>query len=286
MLAQPGPDLLSLNTATVRAQWTLAQIIEGCAKHQIRGISPWRDQVAQLGLKETARLIRDAGLKVSGHCRGGMFPAPDRAGRLTAVEDNRRAVDEAVELGAACLVMVVGGLPKGPDGRPVSKDIAGARQMVRDGMAELLEYARASAMPLAIEPLHPMYAGDRACVNTMEHANDLCDELGRGVGIAVDVYHVWWDPRLKAQIERAARAAEKRILAFHVCDWLVPTIDLLNDRGMMGDGVIDIRLIRSWVEAAGYRGLHEVEIFSAANWWKRNGDEVLATCQERHRQYV
>jgi sugar phosphate isomerase/epimerase len=182
--------------------------------------------------------------------------------------------------------MVVGGLPKGPDGRPVSKDIAGARQMVRDGLAELLEYARASAMPLAIEPLHPMYAGDRACVNTMEHANDLCDELGSGIGIAVDVYHVWWDPQLKAQIERAARAGEKRILAFHVCDWLVPTMDLLNDRGMMGDGVIDIRLIRSWVEAAGYRGLHEVEIFSAANWWKRDGDEVLATCQERHRQYV
>jgi sugar phosphate isomerase/epimerase len=141
-------------------------------------------------------------------------------------------------------------------------------------------------MPLAIEPLHPMYAGDRACVNTMEHANDLCDELGSGIGIAVDVYHVWWDPQLKAQIERAARAGEKRILAFHVCDWLVPTMDLLNDRGMMGDGVIDIRLIRSWVEAAGYRGLHEVEIFSAANWWKRDGDEVLATCQERHRQYV
>jgi sugar phosphate isomerase/epimerase len=286
MLAQPGPDLLSLNTATVRAQWTLAEIIEGCAKHHIRGISPWRDQVAQLGLKETARRIRDTGLQVSGHCRGGMFPAPDRAGRLAAVEDNRRAVDEAVELGAACLVMVVGGLPKGPDGRPVSKDIAGARQMVRDGLAELLEYARASAMPLAIEPLHPMRAGDRSCVNTMEHANDLCDELGNGIGIAVDVYHVWWDPQLKAQIERAARAAEKRILAFHVSDWLVPTIDLSNDRGMMGDGVIDIRLIRSWVEAAGYRGLHEVEIFSAANWWKRDGDEVLETCKDRHRQHV
>jgi sugar phosphate isomerase/epimerase len=286
MLDQPSPDLLSLNTATVRAQWTLAQIIEGCARHHIRGISPWRDQVAQLGLKEAARRIRDAGLQVSGHCRGGMFPAADRAGRMVAVEDNRRAVDEAVELGAACLVMVVGGLPKGPDGRPVSKDIAGARQMVRDGLAELLEYACASAMPLAIEPLHPMYAADRACVNTVEHANDLCDELGSGVGIALDVYHVWWDPKLKAQIERAARAGEKRILAFHVCDWLVPTADLLNDRGMMGDGVIDIRLIRSWVEAAGYRGLHEVEIFSAANWWKRDADEVLATCKERHRQYV
>jgi sugar phosphate isomerase/epimerase len=286
MLAPPNPDLLSLNTVTVREQWTLAQIIEGCAKHQIRSISPWRDQVAQLGLQETVRRIRDSGLKVSGLCQGGMFPAPDRAGRLAAVEDNRRAVDEAIELGAACRVLVVGGLPTGPDGRPVSKDIGGARQMVRDGLAELLEYARASAMPLAIEPLHPMRAGDRSCVNTMEHANDLCDELGNGIGIAVDVYHVWWDPQLKAQIERAARAAEKRILAFHVSDWLVPTIDLSNDRGMMGDGVIDIRLIRSWVEAAGYRGLHEVEIFSAANWWKRDGDEVLETCKDRHRQHV
>jgi sugar phosphate isomerase/epimerase len=286
MLAESSPDLLSLNTATVRAQWNLAQIIEGCAKHQIRGISPWRDEVARLGLKETARRIRDAGLQVSSLCQGGMFPAPDRAGRLAAMEENRRAVDEAVELGAACRMLVGGGLPKGPDGRPVSKDIAGARQMVRDGLAELLEYARAAAMPLAIEPLHPMRAGDHSCVNTMEQANDLCDELGGGIGIAVDVYHLWWDPRLQAQLERAGRAGEKRILLFHVSDWLVPTIDLANDRGMMGDGVIDIRLIRSWVEAAGYRGRHEVEIFSAANWWKRDGDEVLETCKQRHRQCV
>jgi sugar phosphate isomerase/epimerase len=285
MFAKPSSDLLSLNTATVRAQWNLGQIIEACVKHQIRGISPWRDQVAKLGLKETARRIRDAGLRVSGHCRGGMFPAPDREGRLAAVEDNRRAVDEAVELGAACLVMVVGGLPKSPDGKPVSKDIGGARQMVRDGMAELLEYSRAARMPLAIEPLHPMYAGDRACVNTLEQANDLCDELGSGTGVAVDIYHVWWDPKLKAQIERAARAGKNRILAFHVCDWLVPTTDLLNDRGMMGDGVADIPLVRSWVEAAGFKGMHEVEIFST-RWWKCDGDEVLATCKQRHQQYV
>ncbi len=286
MLGPPSPDLLSLNTATVREQWTLAQIIEGCAKHQIRNISPWRDQVAQLGLKETVRRIRDAGLQVNSLCQGGMLAAPDRAGRLAAVEDNRRAVDEAVGLGADCRILVVGGLPKGPAGRPVSKDIASARQMVRDGLAEVLEYARAAAMPLAVEPLHPMRAADLCCVNTMEHANDLCDELGGGIGIAVDVYHVWWDPQLKVQIERAARAAEERILAFHVSDWLVPTTDPANDRGMMGDGVIDIRLIRSWVEAAGYRGRHEVEIFSATNWWKRDGDVVLETCKERHRQYV
>jgi sugar phosphate isomerase/epimerase len=283
MLAQPSSDLLSLNGATVRVQWTLAQMIEGCARHQIRSISPWRDQVAQLGLKETARRIRDAGLKVNSLCQGGMFPAPDQAGRQAVLEENRRGVDEAVELGATCRLLVAGGLPKDPDGRPVSKDLAGARQMVRDGLAELLEYARASGMLLALEPLHPMRTGDYSCVNTIGHANDLCDELGPGIGIAVDVYHVWWDPQLKTQIERAGK---NRILTFHVADWLIPTLDLANDRGMMGDGVIDIRLIRSWVEAAGYRGLHEVEIFSAANWWKRDADEVLDICQQRHRQYV
>ena len=131
-------------------------------------------------------------------------------------------------------------------------------------------------MPLAIEPLHPMYAADRACVNTMAHANDLCDELGAGLGIAVDVYHVWWDPHLQREIERAGNATPSRLLAYHICDWLVPTTDLLNDRGMMGDGVIDLPLLRSWMEARGYRGMHEVEIFSANNWWKRDPDEVLA----------
>jgi sugar phosphate isomerase/epimerase len=139
-------------------------------------------------------------------------------------------------------------------------------------------------MPLAIEPLHPMYAAERACVNTMAHANDLCDELGAGVGIAVDVYHVWWDPQLRREIERAGAATPSRLLAYHISDWLVPTTDLLLDRGMMGDGVIDLTLIRSWMEAAGYRGGHEVEIFSANNWWKRDPDEVLATCKLRHEQ--
>ena len=134
-------------------------------------------------------------------------------------------------------------------------------------------------MPLAIEPLHPMYAADRACVNTLAQALDLCDALGDGVGVAIDVYHVWWDPDLEAQI---ARAGAERILAYHICDWLVPTRDLLLDRGMMGDGVIDLRAIRAWIEAAGYHGPQEVEIFSADDWWKRPGDEVLRTCIERY----
>jgi sugar phosphate isomerase/epimerase len=155
---------------------------------------------------------------------------------------------------------------------------------VRDGLGELLDHARSAGMPLAIEPLHPMYAADRACVNTLGQANDLCDELapdGRdGLGVAVDVYHVWWDPALQREIARAGE--RERLYAYHICDWLVPTTDLLNDRGMMGDGVIDLPLIRGWMEAAGYRGMHEVEIFSAANWWRRDPDEVLLTCRRRH----
>ncbi len=274
---EPDGQLLSINTATLRRQWRLDQIIDGCARHGIRGISPWRDQARALGLKEAARRIRAHQLQVTGYCRGGMFPANTAEERRLAWDDNRRAVDEALELNAACLVLVTGGLPGS------SKDLPGARSQVRDGLAELLEYARPAGMPLAIEPLHPMYAADRACVNTLEQANDLCDALGdEGLGLAVDVYHTWWDPKLFGQIERAGK---KRLLAFHICDWLVPTRDMLEDRGMMGDGVIDIRRMRRAVEAQGYRGFHEVEIFSEKNWWRRDPDEVLETCKERHRRH-
>jgi len=192
-----------------------------------------------------------------------------------AIEDNKRAIDEAATLGADCLVLVVGGLAPG------SRDIAAAREMVAEGIAAILADARAVRMPLAIEPLHPMYAADRACINTLEQALDLCDLLGAGIGVAIDVYHVWWDPKLAAQIARAGAAG--RILAHHICDWLVPTRDLLLDRGMMGDGVIDLKSIRAAIEAAGYLGPQEVEIFSAENWWKRPGAEVLTTCIERFR---
>ena len=270
----PDPDKLSLNTATVKQQWRLDQIIDGCTRHGIRGISPWRDQVAEIGLSQAAKLIRSHGLTVTGYCRGGMFPAADAAGRRATLDDNFRAVDEALTIGSPCLVLVVGGMPKG------SKDIDGAREQVRDGIGNLLEYSRKAGMPLAIEPLHPMYAADRACVNSMAHANQLCDELGDdGLGIALDVYHVWWDPEVRNQIRRAGK---KRLLAFHICDWLTPTADMLLDRGMMGDGVIDIAGLREAVESEGYAGFHEVEIFSAGNWWKRPPDEVLAICKQRH----
>jgi sugar phosphate isomerase/epimerase len=268
-------SLLSINTATVK-QWSLEQVIEGCARLGIGGIAPWRDKLHECGVEKAAKLIRQHGLQVSGLCRGGFFTAATETERKAALEDNRRAVDEAVTLGAKCLVLVVGSLPPG------SKDIAGARQQVKDGIAALLPYARKAGMKLAIEPLHPMTAADRACVNTLRQANDICDELGDGLGVAVDIYHVWWDPELEQQIRRAG----KRVLAFHVCDWLVPTTDLMLDRGMMGDGIVDIPKIRGWIEATGFSGQVEVEIFSANNWWKKDGAEVLRTVIARHQSVV
>jgi sugar phosphate isomerase/epimerase len=282
---------LSINTATVRrsrgVDWPLAQILDACAARGIRAVSPWRDQVAAAGLEATAKQLRALGLELSGYCRGGMFTHADATGRQASRDDNRRALDEACALNAACLVLVVGGLPGALAGQAAHKDIAGAREQVSEGIAALLDDARERRMPLAIEPLHPMYAADRACINTLEQALDVCDALdpqrSGALGVAVDVYHVWWDPKLRSQIERAGR---ERLLAFHVCDWLTPTTDLLNDRGMMGDGVIDIPRIRGWVEAQGFAGYSEVEIFSTGHWWQRDGGEVLDTCIARHRSAV
>jgi len=268
-------SLLAINSATVKP-WTLEQLVEGCVRAGITGIAPWRDIVQACGAERAGKLIRASGLRVTCLCRGGMFTAADAAGRLTAVADNRRAVDEAAEIGARCLVLVAGGLPPG------SKDIAGAREQIRDGIAAMLPHARAANMPLAIEPLHPMTAADRCLINTLDQALDLCDEFGAGTGVVVDVYHLWWDPALATAIERA----RGRILTYHVCDWLVPTTDLLEDRGMMGDGIIDLRGIRATVESAGYAGHCDVEIFSARNWWKRDPAEVLQVAIERFRNCV
>lgn len=255
---------LALNTATVRKQWTLAQMVEGCARHGIRGISPWRDQISVLGLKKAASLIKDHGLTVTGLCRGGFFAEKDWK------SDNLRAIEEAHELGAPALILVVGGMPAG------SKDLSSSREHIQDCIAGILPAARKAGVPLAIEPLHPMQV-TRAAVNTLEQALDMCDALGEGIGVAVDTYHVWWDPKLRGQIARAG----KRVLGYHICDWLPQTRDLFNDRGMMGDGLIDLPLIRRWVQDAGYAGFQEVEIFSDLDWWKRDPDEVLKTCKER-----
>jgi sugar phosphate isomerase/epimerase len=280
-------EWLSINTATVRKSQgldlPLTEIIEACVRRDIKAISPWRDQVAAVGLHTVSKLVKTHGLKLSGYCRGGMFPASTAAGTQAADADNRQAVDEACELNSTCLVLVVGGLPGALAGQAAHKDLGYARDQVFEGIEKLLAYAKLCNMPLAIEPLHPMYAADRACINTLEQALDVCDTLdpakSGGLGVALDVYHVWWDPKLQHQIERAG---QKRLLAFHVCDWLTPTRDLLNDRGMMGDGVIDIPKIRGWVEAQGFNGFSEVEIFSTENWWQREHSTVLDTCISRH----
>jgi sugar phosphate isomerase/epimerase len=266
-------DGLSINLATVREQMNLREAVEACRRLDISMIDPWRDQVAKFGLEESARIIKGNGMHVTGYCRGGFFPAADAKGRAAAIDDNKRALDEAAAIGADVLVLVVGGLTPG------SRDIAGARRMVADGIDACRAHARGVGVRLGIEPLHPMYAADRACVNTLGQALDMCDALGPDVGVVIDVYHLWWDPDFEAQIERAGRG--KRILAHHICDWLVPTKDLLLDRGMMGDGVIDLRRIRRAIEAAGYGGPQEVEILST-ELWKRPGEELIRTCIERY----
>jgi sugar phosphate isomerase/epimerase len=273
-MGAPGP--LSLNTVTVRDAWTLAQCVEGCARHGIPGISPWRDKLAEMGLAQAARAIREAGLTVTGLCRGGMFPAADAAGRAAAIEDNRRAIGEAHAIGARCLVVLGGGLPPG------SKDLPGARAMLRDGLAAILPEARAAGVTLALEPLHPMTCADRSVLSTLGQALDLCDALGEGSGVALDVYHVWWDPDLARQVARAG----KRIAAFHVCDWKVPTTDTVFDRGLPGEGVIDIPAIRRMVVEAGYAGdFAEVEILSN-HWWSQDPEHVLNEIKRRHQTAV
>jgi sugar phosphate isomerase/epimerase len=266
---------LSINTATVKEQWNLKECIEGCVRHGIPSIAPWRDKLQECGVDEAAKMIADHGLHVSSLCRGGFFTSAQESYNL---DDNFRAVDEAAAINAESLVLVVGGLLSD------SKSLMEARKHIEEGLAKLLEYSRKMKVPLALEPLHPVYAADRCCINTLGQAIDVCDRLGDGIGVIVDVYHLWWDIELEKQI---ARAGEKDlILGYHICDWLVPTQDILMDRGMMGDGVIDLKHFRSEVENAGYNSYCEVEIFSRENWWNQHPDLVLKTCIERYKSVV
>ena len=267
-----SPELLarlSLNQATTQ-HWSLAEALDGCLRAGIGWIGPWRDKVADLGLAESARRLRESGLRASSLCRGGFFPAPTSSERQARIDDNRRALDEAAELGASVLVLVCGPAP--------DRDLDAARGMVYDGIAALVPYAAQRGVRLAIEPLHPMFAGDRSVVVTLGQANALAERLDSPwVGVAVDVYHVWWDPEVYAQIARA----RGKILGFHVSDWLVPPPHHLLGRGLMGDGVIQLRRLRAAVEAAGYAGPIEVEIFNQ-QLWDTPGDEVLATIKQRY----
>jgi len=275
--------LLSINQVTTRERWSLEQAVDGYARHGVAGIGTWSDAVREAGLTRIARRIREAGLTVTGHLVGGLLTPRDPAQRRVRLDDNRRVIEEAAELGARCVVTIAGGLPEG------DRDLEGARRRVLDGLAELLPVARAAGVTLGLEPLHPMLCAVRSVLPTLALANDWYEALngdgdgdGGGLGIVVDVYAVWWDPDLAHQIDRA----RGRICAFHVSDWLADTRDLRLDRGMMGDGLIDIPGIRRMVEAAGFTGHREVEIFSERDWWRRDPDEVVGVIKERYRTAV
>jgi sugar phosphate isomerase/epimerase len=259
---------LSLNEITVD-QWTLPELVEGCVRAGITTIAPWRERVAQVGVGEAARLIADAGLSVSSLCRGGFFPVASESERRRADDDNRRAVDEAAALGTDVLVLVCG--------PPLGRDLPGARAEIAAGIERLAPYAAERGVQLGIEPLHPMMIGERSAIVTLGEAVDLALRFDPGqVGVVVDVYHVWWDPALDRELARAAG----RIVGFHVSDWLVPTPDLLQGRGMMGDGIIDLRRIRHLVESAGYDGPIEVEVINR-DLWRLPGDELVALTRDR-----
>ncbi|MFJ9331106.1 sugar phosphate isomerase/epimerase family protein [Streptomyces sp. NPDC101230] len=269
---------LSLNQETIK-QWSLPELAEGCAKAGIGKVGLWRAPVQAYGVERTARLIADAGLSVTSLCRGGFFTALDPEERAHALDDNRRAVDEAAALSTDTLVLVSGGLPPG------SRDLYGARERVADALAELAPYAAERGVRLAIEPLHPMFASDRCVVSTLGQALDIAERFpAEQVGVVVDTYHVWWDDRAPAEIARAGAAG--RIHSFQLADWITPLpAGVLLGRGQLGDGSVDFRAFRREVEAAGFDGPIEVEIFNEA-LWARDGADVLAEVAERYGQHA
>lgn len=265
--------LLSLNQATIQT-WSARDAIEGCARHGVGYVGLWRDKVQEAGVSATRRLLDETGVRVSSLCRGGFFPAATGTERAERIEDNRRAIDEAAELGTDLVVLVCGGV--------VDRDLPGSRQMVADGIQALVPYAAERGVRLGIEPLHPVFAGDRSVIAGFGEAAALAERLASPqVGVVVDVYHVWWD----VHVHELMRGLGERFFAFHVNDWLAPPPDVLLGRGMMGDGVIDLHGLHATARASGYMGPVEVEIFNR-DIWSQPGDEVMALMLERYRAHV
>jgi sugar phosphate isomerase/epimerase len=271
---------MNIKTAAIHTMtnkpWTLQQCCDHYAAAGVGGISVWRNVIEPIGIKEAAKIVKASGLTVPALVRGGFFAAHEAAKREAAQDDNKKCIDEAAAIGAEMVVLVVGAV--------VGMPLPEARKQVTDGMAKLLPYAESNNVKLAIEPLHPMYAADRSCINRMKEARLVCEALrSKYVGIACDVYHVWWDPDLREEIALAGQ--QGTLFGFHVCDWRPNTRDLLNDRGVMGEGAIDIPTIRGWVESAGFKGLNEVEIFSTENW-AEDQDAYLREVTAAYEKYV
>ena len=269
-----APQHCAINTATLGFQAPIGQVIEAIVRHGFAGIAPWRREIEGQDVKAVAKQIRDAGLSVTSYCRSTYIPSEDVQGFNLNVASNIAALNDAANLGAESFVMVVGSKP----------DLVSARAQVKEATAIMLEHGKNIGVKISLEPLHPVYAAERSCLTLLSEALDICDDIEGDVaspwlGVCIDAYHVWWDPNLARDIARAGKT--KRIFNFHVCDWLVPTRDVLNDRGMMGDGVIELKALRSMIEYAGYVGLVETEIFSSENWWKKPMDETLRVIKER-----
>jgi sugar phosphate isomerase/epimerase len=276
MPATPLTDFsrLCLHTITTKP-WSLDEACREYARAGVRGISVWRDALKGRDAKASGRQLRDAGLGIVSLVRGGFFPATDAAGRQKALDENRQCIDEAAALGAPLIVLVCGAVA----GQPLAE----SRRQIAEGIAAIAPHAQRAGVKLAIEPLHPMSADTRSAINTLKQANDVAAQFDATVGVAVDVYHLWWDDQLEAEIARCGRLG--KLLAYHVCDWRSPTVDLLNDRGLMGEGCIPLREIRGWVEAAGFRGFIEVEIFSH-RLWQADQVEFLRKIQDAYLRHT
>lgn len=270
-----GLSRLCIHTITTKP-WNIEEAAENYSGKGVSGITVWRDTLAGRDIKKTGQMLREKGLNIVSLCRGGFFPSVDRSKRKIAIDDNRKAINEAFELGTSLIVLVCGADPAQP--------LEDSRKQILDGIAELVPEAEAAGIRLAIEPLHPMYADTRSAINTLAQANDMTEALNTDiVGVAVDVYHLWWDPHLEQEIYRSGR--NRSLMAFHVCDWKSPTVDMLNDRGLMGEGCIPIKKIRSWVEKTGFNGFIEVEIFSNI-YWKSDQKKFLDNIIESYKKYV
>jgi sugar phosphate isomerase/epimerase len=277
MSAAPLTDLsrLCVHTITTRP-WSLEVAAAKYAAAGVAGITVWRQALEGTTPAAARKVIECNGLEVVSVARGGFFPSPTAAGRRAAIDENRRAVEECAGLGSPLLVLVCGACPE----QSIATDLG----QIADGIAALLPEAEAAGVRLGIEPLHPMYAGTRSAIVKMKTANDVCDSVGSPwVGVTVDVYHLWWDPDLESEIERCAAAG--RLFSFHICDWKTPLEDMLNDRGLMGEGIIDIRAIRSMVERNGFTGFNEVEIFSN-RWWAVDQDYFLSEIVKAYKKYA
>ncbi len=274
-LSVAGLSRLCLHTITTKP-WGIEEAARNYSAGGVKGITVWRDALNGRNIKKTGDMLRQEGLQIVSLCRGGFFPSKEPGKRKSALDDNRRAIEEAFELGTDKIVLVCGADPAQP--------LEDSRRQIHDGIAAIIPEAGAAGIRLAIEPLHPMYADTRSAINTLAQANDLAEKLNSPwVGVAVDVYHLWWDPALESEIARCGKNGS--LLAFHICDWKSPTTDFLNDRGLMGEGCIPLRKIRSWVEEAGFSGFIEVEIFSN-EYWKTDQSEFLKRIIEAYMKHT